>query len=97
MKLTRVLGTVLFIAYNGVKYSLLKRNRLLVQIRQAGVAQAWYFSALLIELTVLVTLGASLGHSVSFWDSLKAAPPTVAILHERFTLQPLQHMAVVMI
>ncbi|MCV5855747.1 hypothetical protein OFN53_34550, partial [Escherichia coli] len=51
----------LFIAYNGVKYSLLKRNRLLVQIQQAGVAPSIVFSALLVELTILVTIGASLG------------------------------------
>ena len=72
----------LFIAYNGVKYSLLKRNRLLVQIQQAGVAQSIVFSALLIELTVLVTLGASLGFilgiQLSHW-----LHPTVAITLEQ--------------
>ena len=72
----------LFIAYNGVKYSLLKRNRLLVQIQQAGIAQSIVFSALLIELTVLVTLGASLGFilgiQLSHW-----LHPTVAITLEQ--------------
>ncbi|CAH7237727.1 AttF component of AttEFGH ABC transport system / AttG component of AttEFGH ABC transport system [Vibrio chagasii] len=72
----------LFIAYNGVKYSLLKRNRLLVQIQQAGVAPSMVFSALLIELTVLVTLGASLGFilgiQLSHW-----LHPTVAITLEQ--------------
>ncbi|MFA0011863.1 FtsX-like permease family protein [Vibrio lentus] len=72
----------LFIAYNGVKYSLLKRNRLLVQIQQAGVSPSIVFSALLIELTVLVTLGASLGFilgiQVSHW-----LHPTVAITLEQ--------------
>ncbi|MFS1922629.1 ABC transporter permease [Vibrio lentus] len=72
----------LFIAYNGVKYSLLKRNRLLVQIQQAGVAPSIVFSALLIELTVLVTLGASLGFilgiQLSHW-----LHPTVAITLEQ--------------
>ncbi|KAB0483199.1 ABC transporter permease [Vibrio sp. IB15] len=72
----------LFIAYNGVKYSLLKRNRLLVQIQQAGVAPSMVFSALLIELTVLVTLGAALGFilgiQLSHW-----LHPTVAITLEQ--------------
>lgn len=72
----------LFIAYNGVKYSLLKRNRLLVQIQQAGVSSSIVFSALLIELTVLVTLGASLGFilgiQLSHW-----LHPTVAITLEQ--------------
>ncbi|WP_439146654.1 FtsX-like permease family protein [Vibrio sp.] len=72
----------LFIAYNGVKYSLLKRNRLLVQIQQAGIAPSIVFSALLIELIVLVTIGASLGFilgiQVSHW-----LHPTVAITLEQ--------------
>ncbi|MEZ8464221.1 FtsX-like permease family protein [Vibrio splendidus] len=72
----------LFIAYNGVKYSLLKRNRLLVQIQQAGIAPSIVFSALLVELTVLVTLGASLGFilgiQLSHW-----LHPTVAITLEQ--------------
>ncbi|WP_241033749.1 ABC transporter permease [Vibrio maerlii] len=51
----------LFIAYNGVKYSLLKRNRLLVQMQQSGVSANIVFTSLLIELSILVTLGSSLG------------------------------------
>ncbi|MDC5838905.1 ABC transporter permease [Vibrio europaeus] len=72
----------LFIAYNGVKYSLLKRNRLLVQIQQAGVRQNMVFTTLLIELTILVTLGASLGFvlgmQLSHW-----LHPTVALTLEQ--------------
>ncbi|MDC5826449.1 ABC transporter permease [Vibrio europaeus] len=72
----------LFIAYNGVKYSLLKRNRLLVQIQQTGVGQNMVFAALLIELTILVTLGASLGFvfgmQLSHW-----LHPTVALTLEQ--------------
>ena len=72
----------LFIAYNGVKYSLLKRNRLLVQIQQAGVAPGIVFSALLVELTILVTIGASLGFvfgmQLSHW-----LHPTVALTLEQ--------------
>jgi putative ABC transport system permease protein len=72
----------LFIAYNGVKYSLLKRNRLLVQIQQAGIAPRLVFTALLIELTILVTIGASvgfvLGMQLSHW-----LHPTVALTLEQ--------------
>nr|WP_319552982.1 FtsX-like permease family protein [uncultured Vibrio sp.] len=72
----------LFIAYNGVKYSLLKRNRLLVQIQQAGIAPINVFSALLVELTILVMFGASLGFvlgmQVSHW-----LHPTVALTLEQ--------------
>ncbi|ANQ18642.1 ABC transporter permease [Vibrio natriegens] len=72
----------LFIAYNGVKYSLLKRNRLLVQIQQAGIAPINVFSALLVELMILVAFGASLGFvlgmQLSHW-----LHPTVALTLEQ--------------
>lgn len=72
----------LFIAYNGVKYSLLKRNRLLVQIQQAGIAPIIVLSALLIELTILVAIGTSvgfvLGMQLSHW-----LHPTVALTLEQ--------------
>jgi putative ABC transport system permease protein len=72
----------LFIAYNGVKYSLLKRNRLLVQIQQAGIAPTIVLSALLVELTILVAIGASigfiLGMQLSHW-----LHPTVALTLEQ--------------
>ncbi|MCF7480541.1 ABC transporter permease [Vibrio sp. J1-1] len=72
----------LFIAYNGVKYSLLKRNRLLVQMQQAGIAPINVFSALLVELTILVMFGASLGFvlgmQLSHW-----LHPTVALTLEQ--------------
>lgn len=72
----------LFIAYNGVKYSLLKRNRLLVQIQQAGIAPSRVLSALLIELTILVAIGASIGFvmgmQLSHW-----LHPTVALTLEQ--------------
>lgn len=72
----------LFIAYNGVKYSLLKRNRLLVQIQQAGIAPSRVLSALLVELTILVAIGASigfvLGMQLSHW-----LHPTVALTLEQ--------------
>ncbi|WP_161987031.1 ABC transporter permease [Vibrio ponticus] len=72
----------LFIAYNGVKYSLLKRHRLLVQIQQTGVAQQSVLSALVFELTILVscgtTLGFVLGLQLSHW-----LHPTVALTLEQ--------------
>ncbi|WP_261883436.1 ABC transporter permease [Vibrio pelagius] len=72
----------LFIAYNGVKYSLLKRNRLIVQIQQAGIAPFRVLSALLVELTILVAIGASigfvLGMQLSHW-----LHPTVALTLEQ--------------
>lgn len=72
----------LFIAYNGVKYSLLKRNRLLVQVQQAGLGANTVFTALLIELIILVTVGTSIGFifgiQLSHW-----LHPTVAVTLEQ--------------
>ncbi len=72
----------LFIAYNGVKYSLLKRNRLLVQLQQAGLTPNAVFLALVIELVVLVVFGATLGFilgiQLSHW-----LHPTVALTLEQ--------------
>jgi putative ABC transport system permease protein len=72
----------LFIAYNGVKYSLLKRNRLLVQLQQAGLTASTVFLSLIVELIVLVgfgtTLGFILGIQLSHW-----LHPTVALTLEQ--------------
>ncbi|MGL6260273.1 FtsX-like permease family protein [Vibrio sp. WXL210] len=61
----------LFIAYNGVQYSLLKRSRLLVQLQQAGIAPSTLQAGLVIELTLLVLIGVSvgfiLGIQLSYW------------------------------
>lgn len=51
----------LFIAYNGVRYSLLKRQKLLVQLQQQGVPQRALLIALFIELLTLVIVGSVLG------------------------------------
>lgn len=51
----------LFIAYNGVRYSLLKRQRLLTQLQQQGVAKAPLMTALGIELLLLVIIGSVIG------------------------------------
>ncbi|PMH18142.1 ABC transporter permease [Vibrio breoganii] len=72
----------LFIAYNGVKYSLLKRNRLLVQMRQSGTLASAVFIGLLTELFILVAVGSSvgfiLGVQLSHW-----LHPTVALTLEQ--------------
>lgn len=72
----------LFIAYNGVKYSLLKRNRLLVQVQQSGMTPKAVFGGLLIELLILVLIGATLGFvlgmQLSHW-----LHPTVALTLEQ--------------
>lgn len=72
----------LFIAYNGVKYSLLKRNRLLVQLQQAGVTATVVFLSLLIELCTLVAFGTTVGFvfgiQLSHW-----LHPTVALTLEQ--------------
>ncbi len=51
----------LFIAYNGVRYSLLKRQRLLTQLQQQGIAKAPLMLALCIELLLLVIAGSIIG------------------------------------
>lgn len=51
----------LFIAYNGVRYSLLKRQKLLVQLQQQGIPQLALLTALMLELLVLVVIGSILG------------------------------------
>lgn len=51
----------LFIAYNGVRYSLMKRQRLLIQLLQQGLARREVMFALLGELLLLVVLGSLMG------------------------------------
>lgn len=51
----------LFIAYNGIRYSLMKRQKLLIQLLQQGIERKALMAALMIELTVLVILGSALG------------------------------------
>ncbi|ACJ31097.1 Conserved hypothetical protein [Shewanella piezotolerans WP3] len=51
----------LFIAYNGVRYSLLKRQKLLVQLQQQGIPQRALLTALMLELLALVVIGSILG------------------------------------
>lgn len=51
----------LFIAYNGVRYSLMKRQRLLIQLLQQGLERLEVMLALLAELLFLVILGSLIG------------------------------------
>ncbi|EGM71459.1 ABC transporter permease [Shewanella sp. HN-41] len=51
----------LFIAYNGVRYSLMKRQKLLIQLLQQGMERRVVMGALLTELTTLVVLGSTIG------------------------------------
>ncbi|GGI78065.1 ABC transporter permease [Shewanella gelidii] len=51
----------LFIAYNGVRYSLLKRQTLLVKLLQQGVTRQALMAGLLTELLALVILGSCVG------------------------------------
>ncbi|QYK04583.1 ABC transporter permease [Shewanella zhangzhouensis] len=57
----------LFIAYNGVRYSLMKRTRLLLQLRQLGVGQRELLGALTLELMLMVSLGALAGFVLGLW------------------------------
>ena len=49
-----------FIAYNG-GYSLMKRQKLLVQLLQQGIERRALMTALMLELILLVVIGSSLG------------------------------------
>ena len=51
----------LFIAYNGVRYSLLKRQRLLIKLLQLGTSRSALMTALFCELLFLVVVGSLLG------------------------------------
>ncbi|WCE31776.1 ABC transporter permease [Vibrio sp. SCSIO 43137] len=61
----------LFISYNGVRYSLLKRQRLFTQLRQIGMLKLPLLLALCIELSVLVAAGSvagfTFGLQLSHW------------------------------
>lgn len=51
----------LFIAYNGVRYSSMKRQKLLIQLLQQGMEPSVVMGALLTELMFLVVLGSTIG------------------------------------
>ncbi|WP_375750394.1 FtsX-like permease family protein [Vibrio sp. HN007] len=51
----------LFIAYNGIRYSLLKRQRLFTQLQQLGTEKRSLILALALELLLLVLIGSTIG------------------------------------
>tara|TARA_R110001583_G_scaffold51161_5_gene159721 strand:- start:1363 stop:3963 length:2601 start_codon:yes stop_codon:yes gene_type:complete len=72
----------LFIAYNGVRYSLMKRQKLLVQIMQQGVDRRTLMMALSIEILCLVFIGCVLGFIVGLQLS-QWLQPMIAITLEQ--------------
>jgi len=72
----------LFIAYNGVRYSLMKRQKLLVQIMQQGVDRRTVMFALSLEILCLVFIGCVLGFIVGLQLS-QWLQPMVAITLEQ--------------
>ncbi|NMH65000.1 FtsX-like permease family protein [Shewanella sp. SHSM-M6] len=74
----------LFIAYNGVRYSLMKRQRLLVQLLQLGIERHALLLALLGELFLLVLLGASLGFILGLQLSQALQPMVASTLEQLY-------------
>ncbi|MGX9461377.1 ABC transporter permease [Shewanella sp. A14] len=72
----------LFIAYNGVRYSLMKRQKLLVQIMQQGLDRRTVMLALSLEILILVFVGCALGFIVGLQLS-QWLQPMVAITLEQ--------------
>lgn len=72
----------LFITYNGIKYSLIKRQKLMVQLQQVGVTPTALVYALLSELAILVAIGTILGFVLGIQLS-HVLHPTVAMTLEQ--------------
>ncbi|QSX37876.1 FtsX-like permease family protein [Shewanella sedimentimangrovi] len=72
----------LFIAYNGVRYSLMKRTALLVQLQQLGLRRRELMAALGLELLLMVLLGSILGFVIGLQLS-KFLQPLVALTLEQ--------------
>ncbi|GAA0787727.1 MULTISPECIES: ABC transporter permease [Pseudomonadati] len=51
----------LFIAYNGVRYSLMKRQKLFIQLLQMGIGRHNLLTALVLEIVLLVVIGSLVG------------------------------------
>ncbi|MCT7940738.1 ABC transporter permease [Shewanella holmiensis] len=51
----------LFIAYNGVRYSLMKRQKLFIQLLQMGIGRHNLLCALVVEIVLLVVIGSIVG------------------------------------
>ncbi|KFZ39128.1 hypothetical protein HR45_01650 [Shewanella mangrovi] len=80
----------LFIAYNGVRYSLMKRQRLLIQLMQQGISRRALFSSLLAELVLLVFIGSAIGFVLALQLSQWLQPMVAMTLEQLYgaTLLP---------
>ncbi|WP_445774067.1 ABC transporter permease [Shewanella sp.] len=74
----------LFIAYNGVRYSLMKRQKLFVQIMQQGLDRHSVMLALSIELILLVFIGCVLGFIVGLQLSQWLQPMVALTLEQLY-------------
>lgn len=74
----------LFIAYNGIRYSLMKRQKLLIQLLQQGIERKALMAALMIELTGLVMLGSALGFTLGLQLSHWLQPMVAMTLEQMY-------------
>ncbi|WP_082972414.1 FtsX-like permease family protein [Shewanella sp. UCD-FRSSP16_17] len=74
----------LFIAYNGVRYSLMKRQKLLVQLLQLGVQKHILLLALVVELSFLVFVGSVVGFILGLQLSLWLQPMVAMTLEQLY-------------
>ncbi|MCL1142233.1 ABC transporter permease [Shewanella gaetbuli] len=74
----------LFIAYNGVRYSLMKRQSLCVQLMQQGVTRNSLIISLAVELVVLVMIGTALGFIVGLQLSQWLQPMVALTLEQLY-------------
>ncbi|MEI6860184.1 MAG: FtsX-like permease family protein [Shewanella sp.] len=77
----------LFIAYNGVRYSLLKRQRLLTQLQQQGMDKSSLMLALCIELLLLVIIGSIIGFMLGLQLSHWLQPMVSVTLEQLYGAQ----------
>ncbi|MDF0533985.1 ABC transporter permease [Shewanella sp. A32] len=80
----------LFIAYNGVRYSLMKRQRLLLQLLQQGLSRRALMLSLLLELLLLVAIGSFVGFLLALQLSHWLQPMVAVTLEQLYgaTLLP---------
>ncbi|TVK93003.1 hypothetical protein AYI83_18340 [Shewanella algae] len=80
----------LFIAYNGVRYSLMKRRRLLLLVLKQGLGRRALMLALLLELLLLVFIGSASGFILALQLSQWLQPMVALTLEQLYgaTLLP---------
>lgn len=80
----------LFIAYNGVRYSLMKRRRLLLLLLKQGLGRRALMLALLLELMLLVFIGSASGFILALQLSQWLQPMVALTLEQLYgaTLLP---------